>query len=367
MRIGLLSGAYPPAVDGIGDYTYLLARELAHGHEAVVFTGIQSSYTADEKVSLVGVFNPAKPAGILNLPAAIAAGPPLDRLVVQYNPFGFGPRGFNPWLPLALSRVRKNLHLSLMFHETYVPCETPVQAGMRLWQVPQFYFLSRMAASLYVSCSRWLPAIRRTTGREAVHLPVGSNISRSSLSRDEARRLLGIGSSALVLGVFGSAHPSRLLGWIAEAAKQAASHTSETVLVYIGADGEALRPLLGPEIRFLDRGLLPGETVGDSLMAVDVLLAPFVDGLSTRRGSVVAAFQHGIPVVSTSSGWTDCMLREQEERLIFLSPVEDGGDAFASLARTVSRQVSLPDSRQAKLRDFYDGHFGWPSIARRLV
>lgn len=367
MRIGLLSGACPPAVDGIGDYTYLLARELARHHEVVIFTGIQSTYTPQEKVSLVGVFDPAKPAGILTLPAAIAAGPPLDRMVVQYNPFGFGPCGFNPWLPLALSRLRKQLHLSLMFHETYVPCETAVQFGMRLWQVPQFYFLSRMAASIYVSCSRWLPAISRTTGREAVHLPVGSNIARSRLMRGEARKRLGIGNRALVLGVFGSAHPSRLLDWICGAAKKVASGAPETVLVYIGADGEALRPLLGPEIRFLDCGLLPGEVVGDSLMAVDFLLAPFVDGLSTRRGSVVAAFQHGIPVVSTSSGWTDDMLRGQEERLVFLSPVEEGGDAFASLASAVSRQVSLPDSRQAKLEEFYDGHFGWPSIARKLV
>ena len=254
-----------------------------------------------------------------------------------------------------------------MFHEIYVPCETAAQAGMRLWQVPQFYFLSRMAASLFVSCSRWLPAIRRTTGRVAVHLPVGSNIVRSNLSRDEARQRLGIASQALVLGVFGSAHPSRLLDWICGAAKKAASGAPETVLVYIGADGEALRPLLGPEIRFLDRGLLPAGEVGDSLMAADLLLAPFVDGLSTRRGSVIAAFQHGIPVVSTSSGWTDDMLLGQEERLVFLSPVEEGGDAFASLACAVSRQVSLPDSRQTKLEEFYDGHFGWPSIARRLV
>lgn len=367
MRIGLLSGAYPPAVDGIGDYTYLLAGELARQHEVVVFSRLQKTYTPDGNISSVGVFDPARPASILNLPSAIAAGPPLDRLVVQYNPFGFGPRGFNPWLPIALARLRKQLHLSVMFHETYVPCETAAQVGMRLWQIPQFYFLSRMTDSIYVSCSRWLPAIRRATGREAVHLPVGSNITRSRLTREEARERLGIGGRALVLGVFGSAHPSRLLHWICGAAKRAASGASETVLVYIGADGGALRPLLGPEIRFLDCGLLPGEVVGDSLMATDLLLAPFVDGLSTRRGSVIAAFQHGIPVVSTSSGWTDDMLLGQEERLVFLSPVKKGADAFASLASAVSRQISLPDSRQAKLEDFYREHFGWPSIARRLV
>ena len=367
MRIGLLSGAYPPSVDGIGDYTHLLARELSRQHEVSVFTGRQDAYTQGDRVSVAGIFDPTQPAGILNLPAAIAAGPGLDRLVVQYNPFGFGPRGFNPWLPLVLSRLRKRLHLSLMFHETYVPCETAAQFGMRLWQIPQFFFLGRAASSLYASCGRWLPAIRFATGREAIHLPVGSNIDRSGLTGDEARKRLGIGDRALVLGVFGSAHRSRLLGWIAEAASRVASHAPETVLLYIGADGEALRPLLDGRIRFLDRGLLPGETVGDSLLAVDVLLAPFVDGLSTRRGSVVAAFQHGIPVVSTSSTWTDKMLLGQEDRLVFLSPVGEGANAFASLACAVSNQVPLPDSQQAALADFYDEYFGWPSISRRLV
>lgn len=367
MKIGLLSGAYPPAVDGIGDYTHLLARELALRHEVAVFTRSQSFCTPWENISVSGFFDPAKPASIMGLPAAVAAGPPPDRLVVQYNPFGFGPRGFNPWLPLALSRIPKRVRLSVMFHETYVPCETAAQAGMRIWQVPQFYFLGRMAASLYVSCGRWLPAVRRATGREAVRLPVGSNVARSSLSREEARARLGIGGRALVLGVFGSAHPSRLMDWICAAAKTAASGTRETVLVYVGADGAALRPSLGADIKFLDCGLLPGDAVGDSLVAADLLLAPFVDGLSTRRGSVAAAYQHGIPVVSTSSGWTDDILLGQEGRLVFLSPVGAGRDAFASMVRAVAGQVALPDPRQARLEEFYREHFGWPSAAARLA
>jgi glycosyltransferase involved in cell wall biosynthesis len=367
MRIGLLSGAYPPAVDGIGDYTHLLASELARQHEVVVFTGRQDAYANGEDFPVVGAFDPAKPASILNLPAAIAAGPALDRLVVQYNPFSFGPRGFNPWLPLTLSHLRKRLRLSIMFHETYVPCEELAQFGMRLWQIPQFYFLSRMADPAYSSCSRWLPVIHRATGREPIPLPVGSNVARSGLSRDEARKRLGIAGDARVLGVFGSAHPSRLLAWICDAANRIAARSPGTVLVYIGADGKALRPGLGPEVRFLDRGLLPSDAVGDSLMAADCLLAPFVDGLSTRRGSVVAAFQHGLPVISTSSAWTDALLVGQEERLIFLSPVEEGADAFASLAFQKSERVTLPDPRQSELINFFDEHFGWPSIARRLV
>jgi len=362
-----LSGAYPPAVDGIGDYTHLLAKAMAERHEVTVFTGLQDSFTATDKVSVRGVFHPSRPATIKNLFASVLQSPMPDRLVVQYNPFGFGPRGFNPWLPLTLARVRKRVPISVMFHETYVPCESAAQFAMRLWQIPQFFFLCRIADPLFASCDRWLPAIRRASGREAVSLPVGSNVERSRLTRGEARARLGIGDNTLVPGVFGSAHPSRLLDWISHAASRLKSGRRDLLLLYIGADGEKVRASLGPDVRFLDCGLLPADAVGDHLMAMDMLLAPFTDGLSTRRGSVAAAFQHGIPVVSTSSVWTDVLLLREEERLVFLSPREKGVEAFASLALAVAAQVPFSDSRGLALRDFYDQHFPWTQVSSRFA
>jgi len=368
MKIGLFSGAYPPELDGIGDYTGLLAGELGSRHEVRVFTGFQKSYSANAKVPVLGVFDPAKPATVRGLLKAVAADPPLDRLVVQYNPFGFGPRGYNPWLPLALSRLRTQVPVSVMFHETYVPCESPAQFAMRLWQIPQFVSLCRISGPIYSSCSRWLPAIRRAAGRDAILLPVGSNIGLSKLSRLEARSRLGVDENTRVWGVFGSAHPSRLLDWICEAAKATASSAgSGSALVYIGADGEEFRRILDPGVRFIDCGLLPGDAVGDRLMAADCMLAPFIDGLSTRRGSVIAAFQHGIPVVSTSSRWTDALLLGQEELSVFLSPVHDGADGFASLTRRVANGLPIAVSRQIALKEYSARHFGWPSISAALL
>ncbi len=367
MRIALLSGAYPPAVDGIGDYTHLLAKAMAGRHEVTVFTGIQNSFTAADRVSVLGVFHPSRPATVTNLFPAVLQSAIPDRLIVQYNPFGFGPRGFNPWLPLTLARLRKHVPISVMFHETYVPCESAAQFAMRLWQIPQFFFLCRMADSLFASCDRWLPAIRRASGREAVSMPVGSNVERSRLSRGEARARLEIGDNTLVLGVFGSAHPSRLLDWISHAANRLQGGTPDILLLYIGADGEKVRSCLGPDVRFLDCGLLPADAVGDHLMAMDMLLAPFIDGLSTRRGSVAAAFQHGIPVVSTSSAWTDALLLREEERLVFLSPIEKGMEAFVSLTGAVAAQVPFSDSRRLALRIFYDQHFPWTQVSSRFA
>ncbi len=364
MKIALLSGAYPPSVDGIGDHTRLLAKELATQHEVTVFTACQSSCTRDEGISMQGVFNPLKPLSIRHL-SGKAHSP--DRLIVQYNPFSFGPRGFNPWLPLTLSGLRKHCPVSVMFHEIYVPAESPTQRIMRLWQIPQFAALCRVADSLFTSCTRWMPAIRRASGRDALPLPVGSNVTRSALSRREARERLSIGEETLVLGVFGSAHPSRLRDWICTVSNRVHCSGRKLLVLSIGADGVNLHEALNPAIPFLDCGLLGAEEVGDRLMAVDLFLAPFVDGLSTRRGSVAAALQHGIPVASTSSQWTDPLLLGQEERLLFLSPVGDGATAFSTLTEEICRHLPFPEARHAAMTEFYSNHFDWPVISRRLL
>jgi len=367
MKIGFLSGAYPPAVDGIGDHTRLLAGEfVSRGHEVVVFTGFQPAFAADDGIVVRGIFSPSRPATVRALVRAVQEARP-DRLIVQYNPFGFGPRGFNPWLAPTLRRIRKECHVSVIFHETHVPAESLRERLMQTWQIPQFAFMCRMADTLFSSCERWQSAIRRIAGREAILLPVGSNVPLSPLTREEARARLAIRDQTRVLGVFGSAHPSRLLDWMAAAADRLASRHEDILLLSIGADGEKIRPLLARNIRFLDCGLLAAEEVGARLRAVDLFLSPFVDGLSTRRGSAAAAFQHGLPVLSTSSRWTDAILRCQEQRLIFLSPVADGTGAFAALAARTAPLLPFPGSAHASLADFYRSHFDWPVIAQKLL
>lgn len=364
MNIGFLSGAYPPLVDGIGDFTRLIARETADRHKVTVFTAHQNSHTADNGVAVRGVFDPRKPSTIRQLARTVPVDQPMVRLTVQYNPFGFGPRGFNPWLPGVLVRLRKqwHCHIAVMFHETYVPPESLRFRAMRLWQIPQFLALCRVSDSLFASTGRWIPPIRSASGKEPLLLPAGSNVSRSLLSREDARNKLSIPPDAQVLVVFGSAHPSRLLEWIARAAREARATVPNTVLLYIGADGEKIRTSLDSNFPFIDCGVRPDTEVGDCLAAGNLMLAPFSDGLSTRRGSVVAAFQHGLPVLSTLSSWTDSLLREQPG--IFLSPLNEGPSGFAAKAARLTSTLTGEPFRQLEI--FYETNFSWPVLSARM-
>ncbi|HEY5743588.1 MAG TPA: glycosyltransferase, partial [Terrimicrobiaceae bacterium] len=124
LRIGLLSAAFPPDFDGIGDYTYWLASALAQsGVEASVWTSRGPTRAACEGVEVHPFFEVDKPQSVKALPGLLAAGHSLDWLVVQYNPFAFGRWGYCPWLVSTLRRLKKSgqCRVAVMFHETQVP------------------------------------------------------------------------------------------------------------------------------------------------------------------------------------------------------------------------------------------------------
>ncbi len=358
-RITLISGAYPPALDGIGDYTFRLAGELAKSREVAVLTGKQPGFEAQPGVSVRGVFDPAVRSSIASLPDALDG---AGWAVLQYNPFSFGPRGINPSLVPALTEVRRktHAHLAVMFHETHVPPRGWKFLVLFAFQYPQFRSIARMADAVFVSSERWTAQVRRAgVQRPVVHLPVGSNVDAPTVRHEAARERLGV--SGTVLGVFGSAHPSRMMDWIACAAGRLANAT----LVYVGKDGATLRDLLDPAVRFVDLGTLAAPAVGNVLVACDLVLAPFSDGLSTRRGSALAALQSGVPVASTRTVWTDSCLCGWTS--VFLSDVASGREAYARMVGEAATAVAKEKSLRTEARRFYEEKFSWPVIARSLV
>lgn len=358
-RLTLISGAYPPALDGIGDYTFHLAGELAKSRPVTVLTGRQPRFEARPDVSVCGVFDPAVRKSVTALPAAVEGG---GWVVLQYNPFSFGPRGINPSLVPALAAIRRKTHsrLAVMFHETHVPPRGWKFLVLFAFQYPQFRSIARMADAVFVSSERWTAQVRRAgVLRPVVHLPVGSNVDAPTVRREEARERLGV--SGTVLGVFGSAHPSRMMDWIACAAGKLGNAT----LVYIGKDGATLRRLLDSAVRCVDLGTLAASAVGNALAACDLVLAPFSDGLSTRRGSALAALQCGVPLASTRTVWTDSCLCGQAS--VFLSEVASGREAYARMVAEAAAAVAKEESLRHGARILYEANFSWPVIARSLV
>ena len=106
-------------------------------------------------------------------------------------------------------------------------------------------------------------------------------------------------------------------------------------------------------------GRRDAEDVSRILAVADLFVAPFDAGASMRRGSLLAALAHGMPVVSTSASLPSSYLRDGDN--VALVPPRDAPALAARIARLLdSRAQRARLARGArKLAD----RLAWPSIA----
>lgn len=367
MRIHLLFPVLPPALDGIGDHTAHLAEALAAQGCAVKVLTAQAAWDDLAGVAVERVL-PEAPALLPRaLSNAVALDPP-GWLFVQYNPFSYGRWGFNPFLPLALRTLKKRcpaVRVALMVHEPFVPIENWRFAVMTTWQRAQLWALGRQADAVFFSIAPWARRFRSWFPDTPLrHLPVGSNIPRLSTSQEAARRALGIAPDALVVGLFGGARKARLLHFV-RAAADALKSEEGLCLLYAGTGGARLQSKLG-HLPLINAGPLPAADVSRCFAAMDVYLAPFRKGVSTRRGSFMVGLQHGVATVSTRGMQTDGMLLDHNGSAFLLA--EDGdAEAFTrhvcSLARDHARRARVAEAG----RTFFENRFVWERIANDLL
>lgn len=369
MRIDLLFPAFPPALDGIGDYTAHLAAVLAREGVRVRVWTARPNAASIPGVDVIQAFRYPPRRGVQELTQVISADPP-DWLIVQFNQFSYGRWGFNPWLPATLRRLRRRcpaMRLAVMFHEDFVPPSSWENRIFRLWQKPQFRALGRLADVVAFSIQPWVESYRLWFPQaHVVHWPVGSNIPYVYCSRKAARQQLGIPTESLVLGVFGTINAARLVGYIREAIEQLRQQGIPFEVLYVGPHGQALRMQLPNDVAVWDAGPLPAPAVSMHLTAMDVLLTPFVDGASTRRGSMIAGLQHGLAVVSTDGPLTDPMLRAVQGKALWLTPVREPA-RFAAAVAQLAQAPALRTRLGRAAKTFYAEQLDWPRLAQRVL
>lgn len=367
MKFHIITAALPPQLDGIGDYTACLATELAHSAEVTILTGapqptpipgvrIETAFSADDSVS------------VKRIGAFVQADKP-DWILLQYNPFSYGRWGLNLHLPEMMRRLRRDspgTRFALMVHEPFVPIITPQFAVMASWQRWQLWRLGQCADVLFFSIEPWVKRFQTWfPGKPVHHLPVGSNIRRVPITRPEARARLGIPSEAVVLGVFGTASSGRLLGWVKDALDALRSDGVPAQLLYIGPDTAAICAALGKE-NVLAGGPFPADEVSRRLSAIDIYLAAYLDGISTRRGAFMAALQHGAATVGTQGPLTDNLLEQEVGQAFLLSDVADP-KAFTAAVQSLAENAELRQQLGQAARMLYQREFSWETVAAHLL
>ena len=366
MKIHIIAAALPPQLDGIGDYTAQLAAELARSATVTVLTGAPAPDPIPG-VRVETVFAADDPRSVWNLTARIAAEPP-DWVLLQYNPFSYGRWGLNLHLPRVMRRIKRDApgtRFALMVHEPFVPIISPQFAVMATWQRWQLWALGQCADCVFFSIDPWVTRFQKWFPHTQVrHLPVGSNIPRVPISRAEARARLGIEDTTVVLGLFGTASSGRMLDRVRGAAEavQASGHT--VLVLYIGPDKNAICTALAG-IDILADGPFPAEEVSRRIAAMDIYLAAYVDGVSTRRGAFLAALQHGVATVGTRGPLTDPMLECEDGRTFLLADVTNREQFQAQVLHLAGEAKAREQIGQEGTR-LYEREFAWANIVQKL-
>lgn len=352
MKIGLITGEYPPQQGGVGDFTRELARALiAAGHEAQVVTGCTTHESGNKNEDGVIVQRIIKSWGIRcwSQLADIARRERFDVLNMQYEPAAYAMQVGVNFLPSPWARRSIKVPIVTTFHDLLVPYLFP-KAGPLRWKVMEYLArhsdavivtneedrarLSNLPVSLRYPAER--AAWRQPLTSNLHTIPIGSNIEPVDISDSDRvieRAHWGVQPDEFLLGYFGFLNLSKGGADLMQALKTLIDEGLPVKLLLIGgrtgssdptnaeyaAQVERLIETLGVKERVIATGYLDPAGVSRALLACDVMVLPYVDGASLRRGSLLAALVHGKAIVTTEPRYPIAGLK-QDESALFVPP-----------------------------------------------
>ena len=374
MTFHLITGEYPPACGGVGDYSQLVARALAaRGCSVHVWSPAISAEAVDGRVNLRPLPDRFGPRSRQTLAAAFAALPGC--VLLQYVPNTLGSRGANLRFCVWLLRLRRrHADVRVVFHEPYFYYSlNPLGNALALVQRAMAAVLLRASSVVYLSTETWLRYLRpmAPAGTTMVVVPIPSTIPGDAGARDVAHwrdRFSGTGTTAHVVGHFGT-FGDHIAGELRPVVTAILNVDPHARFVCIGRGSEAFASDLAAThsslgARLDGTGELPRGQVAAALRACDVVVQPYPDGVTTRRTSVMAALANAVATVTTAGELTEPVWAGSGA--VVLAPAGNAG-AIAAAAVSLLRDPQTRSAVAAAGRCAYDAHFALDHTVEALM
>jgi glycosyltransferase involved in cell wall biosynthesis len=363
----IVTGAYPPDEMGLADYAVLVSEELAaRGDRVWIFAGAGPD---TGRSSAAGVTLRRFPAhfglrALTLMSRELGKVPQPRQMLLLYVPQAFGPRAWMQkrrfrGVPLALCLWLQLLHervWTTFFEAAVVPGPNPsrstrVLAAATRWMLN---LALRKSSRVMVATPALAEVIREVTGREPATewLPVPSTLPvRIEPARVAGlrRRLLGEDGETL-LGHFSSYRPA-MADLLYPMVESLLRDQAKRRLILIGQGSEdfaakcrAAWPELAPQ--FLATGNLPAQQAAEHLSACDVVVEPYLDGVTTQRTSTMGPLALGCLIVTNDGPWTEPVWRESGAVALAASP--DAGLLAAKVEEVLRTRPALGE-RAAQL------------------
>ncbi|MBL8116252.1 MAG: glycosyltransferase family 4 protein [Anaerolineae bacterium] len=370
MRIGLITGEYPPMQGGVGAYTHILAQVLSQqGHEVAVISGTQAAQSSPS-ITLENNI-PRWDYTIFSRINQWSKRHQLDILNLQFQTAAFG---MSPWIHLLPQMT--TLPLVTTFHDLRHPYLFPKAGFLRDWVVRH---LARTSTGVIVTNHedfQQLEGLPRLT-----LIPIGSNV-RLPLPADfnpaAWRALAHAQPHDFLIAYFGLFNHTKGLETLFESVAELRRDAIPARLIMVGGGTGSSDPTNAAYLAQLQNrvqqlqledyihwtGYLEDEaSVGAYLTASDAVALPFTDGASYRRGSLMAAIHYHCPIVTTTPQ-IDIPAFEHAENMLLVAP----GNTSA-LSHALRQLHQSPEFRYKLQRGAaaLSLHFDWSSIGRDTI
>ncbi|HET7091572.1 MAG TPA: glycosyltransferase [Anaerolineae bacterium] len=377
MRIGLVTGEYPPMQGGVGDFTRELGRALKDlGHDVTVITASSiSGQVAGSPVPVEPII-PKWTQACWRLIADATRRLKLDVLNIQYEPAAYSMQVGVNFFPWWYRRQRERIPVVTTFHDLLVPYLFP-KAGALRWKIVEL--LARRSDAIIVTNEE--DRLKLQTPTSKLHLiPIGSNIRPSlppDFDRNRERAAWGASKSDWLAAYFGFLSMSkggltlmRSIGLLVNDGLPVRllliggrTGSSDPTNTQYAAEVDRALASLGLHDRVRHTGYVDPQQVSKAMAAADVIVLPYADGASFRRGSLIAALAHEKAIVTTRPRLAIPELVDGENCV--LVPPEDAG-ALASAVRRVMTEPGLRQRLESGARQIAQ-KFTWDKIAARSV
>ncbi|MCB9451936.1 MAG: glycosyltransferase [Anaerolineaceae bacterium] len=369
MRIGIISGEYPPMQGGVGAYTRILAAELANQGQQVFVFSTTAAENSDPRIHLTNTLEQWGPTSLRAI-HHWADEHQLDIVNIQYQTAAYG---MSPWIHFLPDTVGSHAFVTT-FHDLRFPYLFPKAGGLRHRIV---HHLAKASRGVIVTNHEDWEGLSDVPARQLI--PIGSNILDTlpeHFTPAEWRQKAGAQEDDFLLAYFGLINSSKGLDTLLAALATLREEDIPARLVLVGDVGSsdptniAYTEHLTAQIMsmglspYIHRtGFVDELDVGAYLTASDAAVFPFLDGASYRRGSLMAAVRYGCAIVTTTPH-IPVPTFVDGDNMLFVPP----GDS-AALAQTLRLLYKRPDIRrrlQARAAALA-GEFAWEQIARSTI
>ena len=323
MRVAIVSGSWPPARCGVGDYSAGLARALENTGVSVLRLPAGSGCP------------PATAARRFALNAHAAG---AELIHVQYPAMGFG-RSLFP----ALVALASPLPVVATLHEFSI---------FRSYRLPWFAPYALAAHTIIFTSDKERAQFRRRLpfgGAKHALVPIGSNIGRGQAGPRDTHAVC----------FFGLLMPGKNIESFLDLAGCLQDGAGGWRLHLIGAIPDAHRAYAANLLkRAQSLGIalhleLPADDVADLLASMAFAYLPFPGGADETRGSLLAALDNGVHVLTTVADHTPHWIAGQV--------------THAASPRDAARLLSDLRPPPAMPTASADAAYGWDAIAEAHV